>query len=262
MMLSRIIIGLVMLGFMLTGCSTFEPKYQPADISLDSLEQKMRKTMDPNGVFRQAQSYVQRQMLVESGSQARHYIVETIFKRPEFLRMTTIEENKPVTAIFFDGREAWVVDYRKQRTTKIEGITLERMRVFFGMSRPDRSYQQLFPEIRLSQCILRDNKPYYRLECISAVEGQQPFNIYVGKNNFLTKSINTLLNDKGSERYHATIERYALYDNVMIPDEITVQSGQTASKYKIILYKLNVPLKAADFIPPFLSFTPKPQSQD
>jgi outer membrane lipoprotein-sorting protein len=254
-LLKSVLLSVFAVSIMLVnGCSTLvgpKEKDEPADISLNVLESKMRKAMDPNGLYRKSTSYVQKQMLQEKkGWDQKEFIVEVRYKRPDMFKTTTIEENRPSTSIILNKNRAWFVDFKKKKIYPVTGERLAKLKVMFGMGRPDSSYQNLFKQVKLSQCVLED-KEYYKLTCISGIKDMAPFKIYVGKNNFLTKRLETIEKIGGNpEDYISTIDKYSLYEGVMIPADITVMLNKTMQKFRIILYKLNVPIKNTEFLPP------------
>ena len=112
LLLSVFVVGLS------SGCSMFSGD-PPVNISLAVLQLKMQKAMDPDNLYRDSKSYVQKQMLMvkKDWEDEKSYIVEVKFKRPDKLKMTTWEENEATTSIIFNGSNAWIVNYKnKQRT--------------------------------------------------------------------------------------------------------------------------------------------------
>jgi outer membrane lipoprotein-sorting protein len=221
------------------------PEEKPANISLAALQDKMQKAMDPDGVFRKSKSYVQRQIKIvkKDWEDEKGYIVETKYKRPDKLKMTTWEDNAPKTSIIFNGTNAWIVNYDSKFRKKITGDDLEKMKVIFLLGRPGSTYQEIFKDVQVAEVEI-DEQPYYKLNCISKFKDQPPFIVYVGKNNFLTKRIDI------PPKVTSTIEKYGLYDGVIIPERISEQLGDSETQYRLIMYKLNVEINDSDFFPP------------
>ncbi len=228
------------------GCQMFSSaEEQPVNITLAVLQEKMQKAMDPNGLYRKSKSYVQRQMLIvkKDWENEKGYIIETKYKRPDKLKLTTWEDNKPSTSIIFNGKNAWRVNYKEKKRNLISGVQLKKMKVLFALGRPGGTYQQIFKEVKLAETEL-DEQAYYKLTCISKFEGAPPLIIYVGKNNFLTKRIDIPPN------ITSTIDKYGLYDGVIIAEQTTDVSDGCKSRYKLIMYKLNVDIDDKEFFPP------------
>ena len=217
----------------------------PANISLSILQMRMRKAMDPDGLFRKSKSYVQKQMLiVKSGwSDEKGYIVEIKYKRPDKMLIIQKEDNIPTTAIIFNGKNAWIVNYQAKTRTLIKGEQLERMQVLFALGRPGGTYEDIFKEVKLFETDL-DGQPYYKLKCISKFKDQEPLIIYVGKHNFLTKRIDI------PPYVTSVIDQYGLYDGVIIPEKTTETTDGSEKNYKLIMYKLNVDIDDNEFFPP------------
>lgn len=217
----------------------------PANISLSILQMKMHKAMDPDGLYRKSKSYVQKQMKVvkEGWGSEKGYIVEIKYKRPDKMLMVVKEDNVPTTAIIFNGKNAWIVNYKKRVRTLIKGEQLERMKVLFALGRPGSRYQDIFKEVKLFETEL-DGQDYYKIKCISKFKDQDPLIIYVGKHNFLTKRIDI------PPHITSVIDQYGLYDGVIIPEQTSEFSNGNESRYKLIMYKLNVDIDDNEFFPP------------
>lgn len=224
------------------GCQTPPP---PVNITLTALQEKMHTAMDPDGIFRKSESYVQRQMLIvkKDWENEKGYIIETKYKRPDKLKLTTWENNQPSTSIIFNGEKAWRVNYKDKKSTLISGERLKKMKVLFALGRPGSTYQQIFKEVKISETEL-DEQEYYKLTCISKFKGEPPLIIYIGKNNFLTKRIDIPPN------ITSTIDKYGLYDGVIIAEQITDISDGGKNQFKLIMYKLNVKIEDSEFLPP------------
>jgi hypothetical protein len=85
------------------------------------------------------------------------------------------------------------------------------------------------------------------------ISGLEPYTIYVGKNNFLTKMLETVEQIKGvNAPYTAIMDTYAMYEGVMIAKESTTILNGVKQNYKVIHYKLNAPIDDSEFTPPQL----------
>jgi len=218
---------------------------EPANISLSILQMKMHKAMDPDGLYRKSKSYVQKQMKVVKGGwgSEKGYIVEIKYKRPDKMLMVVKEDNVPTTAIIFNGQNAWIVDYKNKDRKLIKGENLERLKVLFALGRPGSRYQDIFKEVQLFETEL-NGQDYYKIKCISKFKGQEPLIIYVGKHNFLTKRIDI------PPHVTSVIDQYGLYDGVIIPEQTSEFSDGNETRYKLIMYKLNVEIDDNEFFPP------------
>ncbi|MDD5698733.1 MAG: hypothetical protein PHH77_08980 [Victivallaceae bacterium] len=229
-----------------SGCRMFSsPEETPADITLAVLQEKMQRAMDPDRRYRESKSYVQKQMLMvkKDWESEKAYIVEIKFKRPDKLKMVTLQDNAPFNAIIFNGKNAWIVDYRNKQRTLVSGEQLEKMKVLFALGRPDSTYEQVFKQVRITETEL-DEQPYYKLTCTSRFKDQPPYVVYVGKNNFLTKRIDI------PPKVSSTIDQYGLYDGVIIPERTTEVMSGSKKQYELIMYKLDVNIADNEFFPP------------
>lgn len=228
--------------FLGSGCQS---DGDPADISLSVLQLKMQKAMDPNGLYRKSKSYVQKQMLMvkEDWESDKNFIVEIKYKRPDKMLITTKEDNLATISIIFNGKNAWIVNYKEKRRTLVKGEQLEKMKVLFALGRPGSTYQDIFKEVKLFETEL-NGQAYYKLKCISKFKDQEPLIVYVGKHNFLTKRIDI------SPSVTSIVDQYGLYDGVIIPEQTTEIFNDREKRYKLIMYKLNVDIDDNEFFPP------------
>jgi len=239
---------------MLTGCSMFssEPEEYPADLSLKELQLRMLKASDPDRKYATAETYVQKQMLEvkKTFGDSVQSIVEIKFKRPDMFKTTTMRDNQPVNSVIFNGKQAWLINYGNKTVAPIDGVRLETLRILFAMGRPGISYTEIFKDVKLSQVRI-DEIEYYKMVCTPPLKEQAPLTLYVGKNNFLTKSLDTFEMINGeSLKYTATMDTYAMYEGVMIAKESTTVLGGLKQNYKVIYYKLNAKIDDTEFAPP------------
>lgn len=246
----------VLLGALLgAGCALLED--DPAevestpDISLSELEKKMQAARDPEGEFSKAKSFIQKQtMTIRRFLGDAMVLVEVQFELPGKMRVTTIVDNRPATALILNGDSGWMVNYRKKEVESIVGPELERLKVLYQLSNPTGSYRHLFQQIKLSGCRV-GNDEFYKLHCVSRIPDQAPIDLYVARNSFLLKRIRSEFKVNDSvEPYDSTVLDYAFYENVMLPAKTRVQSGGVDSVSHVIYNKLNVAIDPEDFLPP------------
>jgi outer membrane lipoprotein-sorting protein len=238
----------------LAGCGMFSAPIEesPADLTVGQLQTRMRIASDPDGIYRKSVSYVQKQMLESKKgfSAPETLIVEVKYKRPDMFKTTTLKDNQPVTSIIFNGKEAWLVNYDSKTAAKIEGEKFKRLQLLFALGRPDNSYTEVFPDIKLVQCRINEEQ-FYKLTCAEPKIQKEPFVIYVGKNNFLTKKLETVENIGGElVEYSAVMDSYYMYEGVMIAKETTTMLNGNKQSYKVIYYKLNANISDDEFVPP------------
>lgn len=159
------------------------------------------------------------------------------------MKMTTKEDNLPTTSIIFNGQNAWIVYYKDKKRVLIRGKRLEQMKMLFALGRPGSTFKEIFKDVKLTEVYI-DERPYYKLKCISKFKDTAPFIIYVGQNNFLTKRIEIPPN------VTSVIDKYGLYDGVIIPEQTSEYVGDSKKQYKLITYKLNVNIDDQEFFPP------------
>lgn len=240
-------------ALLLSGCGMFNggPEEYPADISIALLQERMQRATDPDRKFADASSYVQKQMLEvkKSFGDPVQSIVEVKFKRPDMFKTTILRDNRPVNSVIFNGKQAWSVNYISQTVAPIEGLQFETLKLIFDMGRPGISYTQIFKDVKLSQ-VRMDELEYYKMVCIPNVSGLEPYTIYVGKNSFLPKKLETVEQINGvNSKYTAVMDTYAMYEGVMIAKESTTILNGIKQNYRVIFYKLNAKIEDSEFTP-------------
>jgi len=240
---------LTALTFFGAGCAVFDDYEEyPSDISMEALEKQIQKSSDPDGVYKTARSYIQRQTLAVKGFFFDdEYLVEVKYKRPNMFKTTTLKDNRPFSTLMFNGQKAWLINHAKKQTTELTGDSLTRMRNMCILLMPDSTYSQIFDSIKLSQ-IRRDGVEYYKV--VGSSQGREPISIYVNKFTMLPKWLETREEMGGRKvNYMATMDSYAFYDQVMIANQSTVQVNNVRQISKVILYRLNVELNDNEFRP-------------
>ncbi|MFA6102042.1 MAG: hypothetical protein WCV67_05685 [Victivallaceae bacterium] len=241
---------------LLSGCGMFNGGQEeyPADISIPLLQERMQRATDPDRKFANADTYVQKQMLEvkKSFGEPVQSIVEIKFKRPDMFKMTMLRDNQLVNSVIFNGKQAWSINYFKKTVAPIEGLQFETLKLIFDMGHPGVSYTQIFKNVKLSQVRIEELE-YYKMVCTPNVSGLEPYSIYVGKNSFLTKMLETVEQINGENaKYTAIMDTYAMYEGVMIAKESTTILNGIKQNYKVIYYKLNAKIDDAEFTPPQL----------
>lgn len=240
---------------LLTGCISPET-LEPSPLDITALEEKMEKAMDPKGAFRNANSYVQREMLkIEGLFVDSIYQIDLKYKKPHFFKLTTLENNEPLTAVIFNAGSAWQVDYVNKNVSEITGADLVRINVLHRLTNPNEKYSRLFKSVDVFRCIINnDSNEYYKIVCYPQNQ-ENSIAIYVDAKDFLPRRVvaDLSLNINGKEvdfEYSSFIEAYESMDNVMIPQKSTGISEGVESTTTVFDYKLNVDIPDNEFLPP------------
>ncbi len=240
-----------MLAF-LTGCATTEPEIESsADITITELEKKMRRAMDPDGRYAKAKTFIQRQIVSTERflDDPEEQVAEVKFERPDNFRITTLDDNVPVSGLIVSDKKGWMVDFSGKRIVELTPQQLDQLKVLSGTANPDNSLTRALRDIRITNCRIGE-KEYYKISGQARNAGT-PVDIYIDRNDFLIRRIKADFRiGSQSVRYDSTIQRYSLYDGVMIPAETTViQNGQKQTT-RVIYYKLDAVIPVSDFRPP------------
>lgn len=254
MFIVRIFVLLTLAAIYGTGCSFMpdvpqEEDVVPANISLDNLQTNMKQATDPKGTFRNSTSYIMKQQLITSVDGEKDvFVIITKFQKPKKLSIVKLENGYPVDGQIINGKQAWTIDYKSKKVVPITGHALRIINLMFDVSNPSATLSEIFPDIKIEECRL-DSRQYYKLTCRTKDKNVAPIFIYVGKNNFLVKQI-SFVRKADDLRYIATMDRYDLYEGVMVAKKLTVRINDLIQSYETTMYKLNPKLSPAVFQPP------------
>lgn len=237
------------------GCAyldSLEEDTVEADITVKELSEEMEKAADPKGVFIKCQSYLLKQEMsgMENNGKPFKRMVEIKFKSPNHLKTTTYTNNKPVITVIFDGKKAWNINCETEQVTEVKGMSYELIEVLANLGHPSSTMLSVFPKVDLSELPASGSPPekYYKAVCYSKYEDLPPITFYIGKDNFLTKRLETTRFTKdGSYKYISETDKYAMYDGVWVSSESRIIIGDTVFTYKVIDYKLNIDIPDSEF---------------
>ena len=236
------------LGAAFCGCASLpEETLSPSDLSLDELEARMAKATDPEGRFASANSFVMRQEVTTRRFLDKPLVqmVETKFMRPDFFKITTYDDNQPSFAIISNGESSWTVNYKTRKVRVLDAESLRQSRELGEITKPGSRLSRIFKDVKVQLCRIGDER-FYKLTCQSSPESS--LSIYVNAEDYQTERI-TVEGENGL-KYDSGLRGYGLYEGVRIPEETTVRSGSGENIMKVIYYKLNAPIDAAEFRPP------------
>ena len=235
----------VLLAAMLTGCGAVE---RPSDITLDELEAKMARAMDPAGDYRKASAYFQRQNIEEEGLFSTNYqLVELKFQRPDKFKFSYFEKNMPLTELLSIGSRAWLINYKKYTVTPITGTDLDKVKVMLALGHPDTDYDKLFSKVDIFLTRL-ENKECYKLLCQPTVENSNPIVIYVDKETFLPVRMELVIKTADGEvEAISRIEKYQEFGKVKVPALTRVEEGWKEYLTRVVGYQLNAHFKKDEF---------------
>ncbi len=236
------------------GCAMFEPDEEitPSDLTLEELQAKRRHAMDPQRHYATAKTTLQRQSVSTERflDDPDESIVLVQFERPDKINMTTFVDNEPSHSVITNGDAGWIVTYdgRDSKTAELSPEQLAHIRLLSHISSPEGKLQEFFREIEVVRC-RNDEGDFYKLICRN--DGQDPVEVYIDANDYLTRRMRAVLNiNNNTIKYDSRILRYALFDGVMVPVETTVRQNGVKQTSKVLLYRLDVPFKEQDFLPP------------
>ena len=248
-MKTKAYVGLVALAVLaLCGCSSLQDEeLSPADISVAELEKRMAEATDPHGRYRDARSFVMKQEVERRSflDDPTVQMVETKIMRPNFYKITTYEDNQPMTAVISNGECSWQVDYKAKKVRMLDAVKLRQVKKFSDITSPGGKLSGVFKNLTVQKCQIGDAL-FYKVACPG--EDGAVLNAYVGFDSCQIERVTIAVN--GKVTYDSSLKGYGLYEGVRIPEETVVKSGDTEQVFKVIYCKLDSPLDASEFRPP------------
>ena len=236
----------------LSGCAvSFEESISASDLTIDELENRMSKAMDPDGRFARAATYVMRQQITTENGWLEPLLVQMVevkFRRPDQFKLTTYTDNQPETAIIASGNQGWMVDYKREKIVVLEKNALKRVLVMVRLTNPGSRVRTVFENVSIDRSTI-DEEVFYRLTCSNG--SNAPMYIYVDSKAYLNKRLRMTTTVNGYRlRYDSRMLNYGMYEGVLIPDESIIRQDGSEQKSKVIDYKLDIKLEDSEFRPP------------
>lgn len=229
------------------GCSSLpSEELSPSDITLEDLETRMVKATDPHGRYREAKSFVLKQVVETKRffGQPLVQMVETKVMRPDFFKITTYDDNQPKLAIISNGESSWVVDYDAKKVRKLDADGLRQAKRFSDITSPGSKLSGVFKGAAVQRCRIGDDL-FYKVACPG--DKGTVLNAYVGADSCQIERITIVTGDEVT--YDSSLKGYGLYEGVRIPEETLVRANGVEKVFKVIYCKLNQPLEVSEFRP-------------
>ena len=120
---------------------------EPADLTVEQLIKHMDAATDPEGNFKNAKSYILRQVIVEETQKdvddnpftqrtraaVDQYESEIKFRKPDFERQISYRNGEPFSSLLFKEGRAWTIDPKKSKATEITGHQLRLFSLQFEL---------------------------------------------------------------------------------------------------------------------------------
>ena len=229
---------------------------EPANLSVEQLIMHMEAATDPEGNFKNAKSYILRQVIVEESQKdvddspftqrkktsVDQYETEIKFRKPDFERQVSYRNGEPFASLLFKEGRAWTIDPKKDKATEITGHQLRLFHVFNSFSHPNNNLEDVFSNIDISTVYLRGAR-HYRVVCRTDDVEIAPYVMYVHADTFVTTKMETILyTDDGEEYLYVAIpDRFEKRNGVLIPTITKTTIGE--DRHEVILlreFELNV----------------------
>lgn len=223
---------------------------EPADLTVDQLILHMEAATDPEGKFKNAKSYILRQVIVEESQKdvdenpfsqrtkttVDQYETEIKFRKPDFERQISYRNGEPFTSLLFKEGRAWTIDPKKSKATEITGHQLRLFHVFNSFSHPNKNLEDVFSTIEISTVYLNAAR-HYRVVCRAADVEIAPYVMYVNANTYITSKMETILyTDDGQEfLYVAYPGNFEKRSGVLMPTITKTIIGE--DRHEVVLLK-------------------------
>ena len=229
---------------------------EPANLTVDQLIKHMEAATDPEGNFKNAKSYILRQVIVEESQKdvddnpfsqktktsVDQYESELKFRKPDFERQTSYRNGEPFACLLFKEGQAWNIDPKKNQATSITGHQLRLFRVFNSFSHPNNNLEDVFSRIEISTVYLKGAR-HYRVVCRTDDLEIAPYVMYVHAETFITTRMETILYTDGGQEflYRAIPSRYEKRSGVLMPTIISTTIGEDRNDVILLKeFELNV----------------------
>ena len=223
---------------------------EPADLTVEQLIKHMEAATDPDGNFKNAKSYILRQVIVEESQKevdenpfsqrtktaVDQYESEIKFRKPDFERQISYRNGEPFGSLLFKNGRAWTIDPKKDKATEITGHQLRLFHVFNSFSHPNNNLEDVFSTIEISTVYLRGAR-HYRIVCrVDDVE-IAPYVMYVNANDYITTKMETILyTDDGQELLYVALPGgFEKRSGVLMPTITRTTIGE--DRHEVILLK-------------------------
>ncbi len=223
---------------------------EPADLTVDQLILHMEAATDPEGKFKNAKSYILRQVIVEESQKdvdenpfsqrtkttVDQYETEIKFRKPDFERQISYRNGEPFTSLLFKEGRAWTIDPKKSKATEITGHQLRLFHVFNSFSHPNNNLEDVFSSIDISTVYLNAVR-HYRVVCRADDVEIAPYVMYVNANTYVTSKMETILyTDDGQEfLYVAYPGNFEKRSGVLMPTITKTIIGE--DRHEVVLLK-------------------------
>ena len=223
---------------------------EPADLTVDQLIMHMEAATDPEGKFKNAKSYILRQVIVEESQKdvdenpfsqrtkttVDQFETEIKFRKPDFERQISYRNGEPFTSLLFKEGRAWTIDPKKSKATEITGHQLRLFHVFNSFSHPNNNLEDVFSSIEISTVYLNAAR-HYRVVCRADDVEIAPYVMYVNANTYITSKMETILyTDDGQEfLYVAYPGNFEKRNGVLMPTITKTIIGE--DRHEVVLLK-------------------------
>ena len=237
---------------LLSGCAaSFEETVSASDLTIDELEKRMSRNMDPDGRFSRADTYVMRQQITTENGWLEPPLIQMVevkFRKPDRFKLTTYTDNQPETAIIANGNQGWMVDYKREKIVTLEKNMLKRVLVMVRLTNPGNRVRNVFEKVSIDRSTIEEEN-FYRLTCSNGKN--DPMYIYVDSKSYLNRRLRMTTTVNGYRlNYDSRMLSYGMYEGVLIPDESIIRQDGGEQKSKVIDYKLDIKLDDSEFRPP------------
>ena len=214
---------------------------EPANLSVEQLIKHMEAATDPESRFKNAKSYILRQVIVDETmvdaddspftqrmkKSIDQYESEIKFKKPDFERQVSFRNGEAFSVLLFKSGRAWSIDPKKNKATEITGHQLRLCHVFNSFSHPNNNLEDVFSTIDISTVYLNGAR-HYRVVCRVDDLEIAPYVMYVNADTFITTKMETILyTDDGQELlYVARPTRFEKRNGVLMPTITNTTIGE------------------------------------
>ena len=237
----------------LAGCAA-DLELTDSDITVQELEKRISKALDPQGRFAAAKCFIQRfEVKTHTGwlEPPTEEFVEVKFAAPGNFKITTSDEKGIHYGYIFNDAGGYTVDYRAKRIKPLSRELLLHLRTMREIADPVLELSSVFKHIEIKRGI-SDGKLFYRLRCRKDLKNN-PLDLYISATDYRLRSLTGKIKIGSAVlNYSSTVVNYALIEGMMLADVTRSSTNGIKTESKLVHFKLNPYFSADEFkIPVF-----------
>ncbi len=227
--------------------------YAQNPMSVDELEKKMEKAVDPSGKLKTTTTRIMTAtLLIKQQGISANTIIKS--KKPHKSQVISIIPNMMTEVKVFNGETGWVYS-NMTGVRQILGAELASIKLQGKMDDPEAKLTEIFQSVTIEkEKIKTGNFTCYKLVCTPKEEdGKNQMTIYVDDEKYLTRQIDMIIvTEMGAIPSITVLEDYKKSNDILFPYKMTSKVLGMDMIVTIDKIELDVPIKDSEFEKSFI----------